>query len=141
VYEIDLETKHPRLLTGHYPHHGYTRALYLANGDIWLSGPERFDPEQPGDARVQCFLSVLDKGGSKRPVALDTKCSEGPAVSRRRLHIAWAHVAAQYPGDMPAGSTRIYDADIVYEGGTPSLGEKRLVLDSRDLPFRCTLEA
>src|SRR3954452_22575427 len=36
VYEVDLETKQPRLLTGHYPHYGYTRALYLANGDVLL---------------------------------------------------------------------------------------------------------
>ncbi len=141
VYEVDLEAKRPRLLTGHYPHHGYTRALYLANGDILLSGPERHDPEHPGDARVQCYLSVLDKGGTKRPVALGTKCSEGPAVSRKRLHIAWTHVAAQYPGEMPRGSSRIYEADVVYEGGTPKLGERRLVLDSRDLPFRCMLES
>ena len=131
----------PRLLTGHYPHHGYTRALYLANGDILLSGPERFDPKHPGDARVQCFLSVLDKSGTKPPTALGTKCSEGPAVSRTRMHIAWTHVAAQYPDEMPRGTSRIYEADIVYEGGTPKLADRRLVLDSRDLPFRCTLEA
>lgn len=141
VYDVDLETGQPRLLTGHYPHHGYTRALYLSNGDILLSGPERFEPEHPGDARVQCVLSVLDKGGKKPPVPLGTKCSEGPAVSRKRLHIAWTHVAAQYPDEMPAGSSRIFEADIVYEHGTPTLGDKRLVLDSRDLPFRCTLEA
>jgi hypothetical protein len=141
VYEVDLGTKQPRLLTGHYPHHGYTRALYLVNGDILLSGPERLDPEHPGDARVQCVLSVLDRRGTKPPVALGTKCSEGPAVSRQRLHIAWTHVAAQYPGEMPAGSSRIYEADVVYDGGTPKLGQRRLVLDSRDLPFRCTLEA
>src|SRR5256885_1029154 len=60
VYEVDLETKAVRLLTGHYPHYGYTRGLYLANGDLLLSGPERLDPKRPGDARVQCLLSVLD---------------------------------------------------------------------------------
>ena len=37
--EIDLATKQIRNLTAHYPHHGYTRALYLANGDILLAGP------------------------------------------------------------------------------------------------------
>ncbi len=140
VYEVDLETKQPRLLTGHYPHHGYTRALYMANGDILLSGPERLDTEHPADARVQCHLSVLDKGGAKPPIALGTKCSEGPAVSRQRLHIAWTHVAAQYPGEMAPGSSRIFEADVVYEGDTPKLAKPRLVLDSRDLPFRCTLE-
>src|SRR5256885_19951 len=43
--ELDLATKRIRSLTTHYPHHGYTRALYLANDDIILSGPEQFDPK------------------------------------------------------------------------------------------------
>jgi hypothetical protein len=141
VYEVDLKTKMPRLLTGHYPHHGYTRALYLTNDDILLSGPERFDPAHPGDARTQCFLSVLDKSGGRPPTALGTKCSEGPAVSRTRMHIAWTHVAAQYPEEMPRGTSRIYEADIVYEGAAPKLAGRKLVVESRELPFRCTLEA
>jgi hypothetical protein len=141
VYEVEIQKRTPRLLTGFYPHHGYTRALYLANGDILLSGPTRFDPEHPGDARVQCSLSVLSKDGKRPPTPLGTKCSEGPAVSRKRMHIAWTHVSAQYPDEMPGGSSRIYEADNVYEGGKPRLDNRRLVLDSRSLPFRCTLEA
>src|SRR6266478_1302510 len=58
--ELDVATKRIRNLTANYPHRGYTRALYLANGDILLSGPEVFDPRHIGEARVQCFLSVLD---------------------------------------------------------------------------------
>ncbi len=141
VYEVEIKTRVPRLLTGFYPHHGYTRALYLASGDVLLSGPLKFDPEHPGDARVQCFLSVLRKGGNEPPIPLGTKCSEGPAVSRKRMHIAWAHVSAQYPAEMPAGSSRIYEADIQDDGKTFRLANRRLVLDSRTLPFRCTLEA
>src|SRR5262245_15172040 len=86
VYEVELKTTQPRLLTGHYPDHGYTRALYLANGDILRSGPEHFDPKHPGDARAQCWLSVLSKDGKTPAMPLGTKCSEGPAVSRKRLH-------------------------------------------------------
>ena len=41
--ELDLQTKHIRNLTAHYHHCGYTRALYLKNGDILLSGPEVYD--------------------------------------------------------------------------------------------------
>src|SRR5262249_859952 len=59
--EIDLATLSIRNLTAHYPHHGYTRALYLANGDILLSGPEQYDPAKPGEARTQCYLYVLDR--------------------------------------------------------------------------------
>jgi hypothetical protein len=138
--ELELATKHIRNLTAHYPHHGYTRALYLANGDIVLSGPESFDPKRPGEARVQCFLYVLDKSLTKPASPLGTKCSEGPAVSRKRMRIAWTHVAAEYPDEMPTGSSRMQEADIVYEDGKPKLTNQRLIIDSRDLPFKCTME-
>ncbi len=138
--EIDLTTRGVRNLTAHYPHHGYTRALYLANGDILLSGPEAFDPKRPGEARTQCFLYVLDKNLSRPAQPLGTKCSEGPAVSRKRMHLAWTHVAAEYPQEMPPGSSRMQEADLVYENGQPRLVHQRLIIGSRDLPFACTLE-
>ena len=107
--EIDLQTKAIRNLTAHYPHHGYTRALYLANGDILLSGPELFDPKKVGEARVQCFLSILDQSITKPAVPLGTKCSEGPAVSRKRMHIAWTHVSAEYPDRLPPGTSQMLE--------------------------------
>jgi hypothetical protein len=138
--ELDLASGHIRNLTAHYPHHGYTRALYLANGDILLSGPESFDAKRPGEARVQCWLYVLDKTLSKPAAPLGTKCSEGPAVSRTHMHIAWTHVAAEYPEEMPPGSSRMQDADITFEAGRTALSNQKLIVDSRDLPFRCTME-
>lgn len=140
VYEVELATGIIRALTHHYPHHGYTRALYLSNGDILLSGPERFDPLKPGDARTQCWLSVLDKGLTRPAQPLGTKCSEGPAVSRRRMHIAWTHVSAEYPDELPRGASRMQEADIVLENGAPRLVAQRVILESRELPFQCTLE-
>jgi len=139
VYEVELATGIIRAMTHHYPHDGYTRALYLANGDILLSGPERFDPKRPGDARAQCWLYVLDKSLTKPAQPLDSKCSEGPAVSRKRLHIAWTHVAAEY-SEMQPGSSRMQEADIVYENGAPKLARQRVIIESKDLPFRCTME-
>lgn len=138
--ELDLATNTIRNRTAHYPHHGYTRALYLSNGDILLSGPEQFDPKKIREARVQCWLYVLDRSGAKPPVALGTKCSEGPAVSRRNLRIAWTHVAAHYPDEMPKGSSRLLEAELVYEEGKPRLANQRVIIDSKDLPFPCTME-
>lgn len=138
--ELDLATMRIRNRTAHYAHHGYTRALYLANGDILLSGPEQFDPKKPGEARVQCWMYVLDRNGERPAMPLGTKCSEGPAVSRKRMRVAWTHVAAQYPDEMPAGSSRMQEADIIYEDGKPRLANQRPIIDSRDLPFKCTLE-
>lgn len=140
AYEVEVATGQIRPLTHHYHHLGYTRALYLANGDILLSGPETFDPKNPHPSRVQCFLYVLDKSLTRPPTPLGTKCSEGPAVSRTRLHIAWTHVSAQYPDQMAPGTSRMLAADIVYEGGQPRLANQRVILESTDLPFKCTLE-
>ena len=95
----------------------------------------------PARRRVQCWLYVLDRSRTKAAEPLGTKCSEGPAVSRKRLHIAWTHVAAQYPDEMPAGTSRLQEADIVYADGKPRLAKQQLIVDSRDLPFRCTLES
>ena len=138
--EIDIATRAIRNLTAHYPHHGYTRALYLANGDILLSGPEVFDPKKAGQARRDCFLSVLDKRGGKTPVALGVRCNEGPAVSRLRLHLAWTEWTDPAPGGGDLSSSRMFEGELVYTDGKPELGNRRLILDGRDLPFRCTME-
>lgn len=141
VMEVDVETGLIRNLTNHYPHHGYTRALYLSNGDILLSGPTYFDPESVGRARANSWLFVLKPGSGERPHPLGIKCSEGPAPSRTRLKVAWSYRAEQFPGGiMPPGSSQIHEADIVYEDGVPSIANQRLVLDSEDLPFEATLE-
>jgi Tol biopolymer transport system component len=140
VYEVEVKSGIIRPVTQHFYHHGFTRALYLANGDVLLSGPEAFDTKNPNVSRVQCFLSVLNKSFTKPPVPLGTKCSEGPAVSRKRMHIAWTHVAAQYPDEMSKGSSRMLEADVVYTDGPPKLANQRVILNSSDLPFQCTME-
>ena len=56
VYELTLATGELRPLTHHYYHSGYTRALYLANGDILLSGSRSFDPEDhPQGTDASCI--------------------------------------------------------------------------------------
>ncbi len=54
VYELELATGIIHPMAHRYPHHGYTRALYLANGNVLLSGLEKLDPLNRGHARVQC---------------------------------------------------------------------------------------
>jgi hypothetical protein len=130
VYEVELATGIIRPMTHRYYHEGYTRALYLANGDILLSGARKFDAENPTASRSEenAELWVLKKDLSAAPVALGEKCSEGPAVSRKRMRIAWTQREV------------FYMADIVYEDGKAKLANKKKVLDGRDLPFKCWLE-
>ncbi len=50
-------------------HNGYSRALYLSNGDIILSGPRTFDPGHHSDARHKTVeLWVLGRKLDKPPV-------------------------------------------------------------------------
>jgi len=49
-------------------------------------------------------------------------------------------VGAEYPDEMPAGSSRMQEAEIVFEDGRPKLANQKLVTDSRELPLRCTIE-
>jgi Tol biopolymer transport system component len=130
VYEVELATKIIRPMTHHYYHEGYTRALYLANGDILLSGARKFDVNDPQASRSErnAELWVLKKDLTGPPVPLGEKCSEGPAVSRKNMRIAWTQRDA------------FYMADIVYQNDKPELANKKKILDARDLPFKCSLE-
>jgi hypothetical protein len=138
--EVDIATGIIRNLTAHYPHHGYTRAMYLQNGDILLSGPTEFNTANPGAGRTHSWLFVLRPGSGNRPQPLGVKCAEGPAISRTRMHIAWSYRAAQFPDSMPPGSSQMHEGDIVYEGDVPKLVNRRKILDSRDLAFTVMLE-
>jgi len=65
-------------------------------------------------------------------VPLGEKCSEGPAVSRKKMTIAWT---LQDEG-------LIYLGDIVYENEKPKLINKKLILDANNLTFgvKCDVE-
>jgi len=130
VYEVELGTKIIRPMTHRYHHEGYTRALYLANDDILLSGARKFDANDPWASRSEknAELWVLKKDLSGPPVPLGEKCSEGPAVSRKHMRIAWTQGGA------------FFMADIVYENGKPGLANRKKILDRRDLPFETGLE-
>lgn len=139
--EIDVATRAIRNRTAHYPHYGYTRVLYLANGDILLAGPDVFDPKQAARARNECYLYVLDANGKKPPAPLGVRCNEGPAVSRHRLHLAWTEWTEPAPGGDNLSRSKMFEADLVYENGTPKLANQRLIIDGADLPLRCTMES
>ena len=101
VFELEVATGITRPKTRHFNHYGFTRAMYLSNGDILLSGPNAlFNPidiEERDKARDLTWLYVMDKSGEKPPVPLNTLCAEGPAVSRNKMRIAWTHRDRQLP--------------------------------------------
>ncbi len=138
VYELEVKTGIIRPKTRHFNHYGFTRAMYLANGDILLSGPnEPFDPTDINErerARDMCWLSVMDKNGEKEPVPLNTLCAEGPAVSRDKMKIAWTLRDRQLP-ELGKNRAKLLMAEIIYEEGIPKLSNERVIFDSKQLPF------
>jgi hypothetical protein len=141
AHEVEAATRIIRPVTSHYYHEGYVRALYLANGDILLSGAKEFNADNPGPSRGEnAELWVLDKSLTRPPVRLGMKCSEGPAVSRAKMRIAWTLDHGDYPDRMPPGVSQIWAGEIEYENGKPKLANQKLILDSRALPFKCNLE-
>lgn len=131
AFELDLASGNVTPVTHHYYHGGYTRALYLANGDILLSGCTDFNAHNPHVNRYdKAELWVLDKSLTKPPVRLGAHCFEGPAVSRKNLRIAWTTEYRQYPDTYADKELRVHVGDIVYESGTPKLANRRLVLSN-----------
>ena len=70
---------------------------------------------------------------------LDHKISEGVAISRKAMKIAWSNTRGQYPDLLAEGESVVYTADIVSKDGVPSLANKKEVLRAK--APECTLEA
>ncbi|WP_420317391.1 hypothetical protein [Ekhidna sp.] len=124
VFEVEVATGKITPMTHHFFHEGFVRALYLANGDILLSGAKNFNSEDPWKSRDarNTELWVLKKDLKSPPVALGVHCKEGPAVSRKKMNIAWA-----------LGST-IYIGEIDYENEKPKLKNWKPLFTSGSLP-------
>ncbi len=138
AFEIDLKTRLTRLLTGHFPHAGFLRAQYLPNGDFFLIGARTFTDIRSTRSRDQ-EMWVMSPDAKRPPVALGYKISEGVAISRTRLAIAWSNTRGQYPELLGEDESVISIADIVYKDGVPALANKKEVLRAR--APECRLEA
>lgn len=139
AYEVDLATHAIRLLT-HYPHAGFLRVQFLPNGDHFLIGARTFTSISTTRSRDQemWILKANAKPGD-HAVALDHRISEGVAISRKSMKIAWSNTRGQYPDLLQDGESVIYTADVVFEGTAPRLVNKKEVLRAKSP--ECTLEA
>ncbi len=139
AYEIDLSTRAIRLLT-HYPHAGYLRVQFLPNGDYFLIGARTFTDIRTTRSRDQeMWILKADAKAGDHAVPLDHKISEGVAISRRTMKIAWSNTHGQYPDVLQEGESVIYTADIVFDGPQPKLTNKKEVIRAK--APECTLEA
>lgn len=135
AFVIDLETRVIRCLTCNVPGAAFLRVMHLSNGDYLLIGPERFTDIRTSRHRDN-ELWLLRRHEGAKPVRLGQKMSEGAAVSKQALRIAFAETAGQNPELAPRRS-RIWVADVDVDNA--ALKNRRVVVESPD--DTCTLEA
>lgn len=139
AYEVDVSTRVIRLLT-HYAHPGFLRVQYLPNGDYFLIGARTFTDIGTTRSREQeMWILKADFKPGDRAVPLEHKISEGVAISRTAMKIAWSNTRGQYPDRLQEGESAIYTADVVYENGRATLANEKEIL--RGKAPECTLEA
>jgi len=133
---IDLKSRVIQCLTCNVPAAVFLRVMHLSTGDYILIGPDHFEDMHTSRTRDN-ELWFLGKERRSKPVKLNQKMSEGAAISKKSLKVAFSQTAAQAP-DLAPEVSRLIVADVDL-AGTPRLINKKTVYESKDLS--CTLEA
>ncbi len=134
---IDLETRTIRCLTCNVPGAAFLRIMHLASGDYLLIGPEHFEDIRTSRTRDN-ELWFLGKEPGAKPIRLDQKMSEGAAISKQSLKIAFSQTHEQSP-DLSEGASRLIVADVEILATSARLTNKKTVYESKDRG--CVLEA
>lgn len=130
VFEYEVATRTSRPLTRHFPHHGFTRAYFLANGDYLLCGPTSVDPADPERGRWRADFWLLD-GSLDRPARpFGERCFEGPAVARRSMRIAW--VRTDLPDRVARARSELWTGIVDPTGEAPRIVDERKLADRGD---------
>lgn len=137
AFVIDLQTRQIRCLTCGIPGAAFLRIMHLSNGDYILIGPEKFIDIHTSRTRDNELWYLRNKPGSK-PVRFGVHLSEGAAISKESMQIAYSELPAQFP-DIPAGTSRLITASVDLSGGVPKLTNRKVVYQSQT--SACDLEA
>src|SRR5215469_13269557 len=116
---IDLKTRVIECLTCNVPGAVFLRVMHLVTGDYILIGPDHFENIHVSRARDNELWFLSKQPGSK-PIKLGQKMSEGAAISKKSLRIAFSQTAAQAP-DLAPGASRLVVADVDLAGSAPRL--------------------
>src|SRR5216117_4119754 len=134
---IELNTRAIRCLTCNVPAAVFLRVMHLVTGDYILIGPDHFENIHISRTRDN-ELWFLSKERGAKSIKLGQKMSEGAAISKKSLKIAFSQLPAQAP-DLAPGASRLMVADLDLSGGTPRLINTKTVYERKDRG--CVLEA
>jgi hypothetical protein len=134
---IDLKTRVITCLTCNVPGAAFLRVMHLVTEDYILIGPDHFEDIHTSRARDNQLWFLSKERGSK-PVKLEQKMSEGAAISKKSLKIAFSQTPQQ-AADLAPGTSRLIVAELDLSGGAPKLVNKKTVYESKDRS--CVIEA
>jgi hypothetical protein len=121
VFKVNVRTREIAPVTVSVHHAGIQRCLVLANGDLLLGiGNINTGDIQRDKGRLDLF--VLKQDEPTRLYPLGEAAEEGPAVSRKSMKIAWT----------TPGQLEIRTGEIAYDGGVPSLIDRKTIVSYRD---------
>src|SRR6185295_8126158 len=99
---IDLATRNIRCLTCNVPAAAFLRVMHLSTGDYILIGPDHFENINTSRSRDNELWFLSKQRGSK-PMRFRQHMSEGAAVSKKNMKIAFAETQA---ADLADGASR-----------------------------------
>ena len=134
---IDLATRTIRCLTCNVPAAVFLRVMHLVSGDYILIGPDHFEDIRTSRTRDN-ELWYLSKAPGSKPVKFHEKMSEGVAISKSSMTVAYSQIHAQVP-EIAEGASRLIVADVKIADGVATLENRRTVYESKN--ESCTLEA
>jgi hypothetical protein len=134
---IDLKTRIIQCLTCNVPGAAFLRVMHLVTGDYILIGPDHFENIHVSRTRDNELWFLSKERGSK-PVKLGQRMSEGAAISKKSLKIAFSQTSVQAP-DLTPEASRLIVADVDLSGAAPKLVHQKTVFTSKDRS--CVLEA
>lgn len=133
---IDLQTRKISCLTCRIPAAAFLRVMHLPSGDYILIGPEKFQDIHISRSRDN-ELWYLSKEKGSMPIRLGVKMSEGMAISKTRMKVAYSQIHDQV-AEIPEGASRLVVADVDTSGGKPHIINEKIVYESPDR--NCTIE-
>jgi hypothetical protein len=133
---IDLKTRVITCLTCNVPGAAFLRVMHLVTGDYILIGPDHFEDIHTSRTRDNELWFLSKEPGSK-PVKLGQKMSEGAAISKKSLKMAFSQLPAE-AADLAPDSSRLMIADLDLSGSVPKLINQKSVYQSKD--HNCVLE-
>jgi Tol biopolymer transport system component len=136
AFVVDLKTKIIRCLTCNVPGAAFLRVMHLPNGDYILIGPDHFEDIRTSRTRDN-ELWYLSRAPGSKPVKMGQRMSEGMAISKKSMKVAFSVLPAQDPS-LGEGS-RIDMAEVRIADGKATLANKKTIHRSPDA--NCRLEA